>query len=310
MSNELGERDVGEIRVDGCPVIGEGFTSTIYALDETRVAKVYKAGTPLAKAAEEYELTRAINASGVPSVQAIDLVRVGECYGVVMERLGSRTLGAAMCADHEDADAFGLWMDKYVALAQKLHATVASREVVPSVRDLWLEYVPRLERWCTPDEVALVDDLVRTMPDGATFVHGDLHPGNIMLRGDELVLIDLPGVSRGTPLVDLAITYRGLVMGPKSPGIKKREKNMGMPAAMIAEVGDWFFRGYAGLETAEELDELYARLHPLYALSVVVMCGNGRLRDDKLASFIMDGLLRKVVVSQQDTIRHLWHDGL
>lgn len=307
MSGKVTERNLRGLCVDGCPIVGEGFTSTIYALDQQRVAKVYKLGTPLHKAAEEYELTRAVNASGVPSVQAYELVRVGDCFGVVMERLSSQTLGATMHAQRENPDALDEYMSKYVALAKRLHATAAPSEAIPSVRAMWLEYVERLERWCTPSEVALVDDLVHAMPDGETFVHGDLHPGNIMLRGDELVLIDLPGLSRGTPLVDMAITYRGLVMGPKSPGIKKREQNMGMPATMISEVGDRFFRGYAGIDTKEELEELYGMIHPLYALSVVVMCGNGRLRDDKLAGLVMDELLRKVVVPQQDVIRQVWN---
>lgn len=307
MSDAYNECDVRELCVDGCPVVGEGFTSTIYALDEHRVAKVYKPGTPFGKVRQEFELTRAVNDSGVPSVRAFELVRVGDAFGVVMERLASTTLGAAMCAHRERLDEY---MEKYVVLSKKLHGAVAPSGKVPSVCATWLDYVWRLKRWCTSEEMALIHELVRAMPDGATLVHGDLHPGNIMLREDELVLIDLPGLSRGTPLVDLAITYRGLVMGPKSPGIKKREKNMGMPAAMIAEVGDRFFKGYFGLGSADELEGLYAKLHPLYALSVVVMCGNGRLKDDALAGFIMDALLRKVVVPQQDVVRHVWHAGL
>lgn len=294
-----------ELDVTGCPVMGQGFSSTVYDLGDGTVAKAYHAGTPFDKVAHEFDLTRAATASGVPAVRAFEVVRVGDAYGIILEKLPSVSLGDAI---RTHPDKISAYVEKYVTLAKTLHGTHTTDVTVPKVRELWLGYVDTLAAWCTVDECALVYDLVAAMPEADTLFHGDLHPGNIMVRDGELVLIDLAMLGQATYLADLACIYRGIVMGPKSPGIEQHERSMGMPAATIAEVGDRFFMGYTGIDDEGDLERYYDRLHPLYALSVVAMCGNGRLHDDRLARMIMDNLLRKVVIPQQDSIRAAWQE--
>ena len=84
---------------------------------------------------------------------------------------------------------------------------------------------------------------------------------------------------------------------------------MGMSAQQIREVGDLFFMKYLGLKDREALEAAYSRLHVLYALSVVVMCGNERMKDETLARMLMDELLRKVVVPGKDLIMEIWQNG-
>ena len=233
------------------------------------------------------------------------MVRVGSTFGLVLEKLRS-SLGLTIHQNPEKIEAFA---DQYVALAKKLHHTKAADSVVSPIRERWLSYADGLARWCSPDETALVRDLVGGMPEADNYLHGDLHPGNIMFRGEEPVLIDMAALARGSYLCDLAVIYRGLVMGPESPGVARREESMGMSARQIREVGDLFFTKYLGLKNGEELEAAYSRLHKLYALSVVVMCGNERMKDEALAGRLMDELLRKVVVPGKDVIMETWQNG-
>ena len=288
-----------------CPVLGNGFGSTIYGLDEKTIVKVYKDGTPLEKVRQEYELSNEAYQSLVPSVRVYRMVRVGSSFGLVMERL-ARSLGMAI---HEHPEQIEAYVDQYTALAKKLHHTRAE-DTIPPVRDRWLAWARRLARWCSPDEVSLVCDLIERMPDAHTFLHGDFHPGNVMFRGEEPVLIDMTELGRGSYLCDLAVIYRGLIMGPQSKNTARREKSMGMSCQEIRAVGDLFFMKYLGLKSREALDEVYSRLHVLYALSVVVMCGKERMKDDALARLLMDELLRKVVVPGKNVILEIWRDGL
>jgi hypothetical protein len=130
-----------------------------------------------------------------------------------------------------------------------------------------------------------------------------------MFRGEEPVLIDMAALARGSYLCDLAVIYRGLVMGPESKEIARREESMGMSAQQIREVGDLFFMKYLGLENRNALKAIYSRLHVLYALRVVVMCGNERMKDAALARMLMDELLRKVVAPGKEDIMRIWQNG-
>ena len=241
----------------------------------------------------------------MPCVRAYRVVRVGSSFGLVLEKLGA-SLGLTI---HQNPEKIEAYADQYVALAQKLHHTKVTDSVVSPIRERWLSYADGLARWCSPDETALVRDLVGRMPEADNYLHGDLHPGNIMFRGEEPVLIDMAALARGSYLCDLAVIYRGLVMGPESPGVARREESMGMSARQIRELGDLFFMKYLGLKDREELEAAYSRLHRLYALSVVVMCGNERMKDEALARSLMDELLRKVVVPGKDVIMEIWQNG-
>ena len=52
-----------------------------------------------------------------------------------------------------------------------------------------------------------VYELIANIPDRDTFIHCDCHVGNIMVRNDELILIDMADVGRGHPLFDIGAEY-------------------------------------------------------------------------------------------------------
>ena len=56
------------------------------------------------------------------------------------------------------------------------------------------------------------------LPDGDRLCHGDFHPGNIMLRNGEPILIDWTNVTRGDPNADFARTNLMLRIGEPPPG--------------------------------------------------------------------------------------------
>ena len=56
------------------------------------------------------------------------------------------------------------------------------------------------------------------LPDGDRLCHGDFHPGNILLAGDEPVVIDWSNALRGDPMADVARTRMMLRLGEPPPG--------------------------------------------------------------------------------------------
>ena len=57
------------------------------------------------------------------------------------------------------------------------------------------------------------------LPDGDRLLHGDFHPGNIMLSDQGPVIIDWTGAGRGSPEADFARTIMILRLGDPPPGI-------------------------------------------------------------------------------------------
>ena len=56
------------------------------------------------------------------------------------------------------------------------------------------------------------------LPDGDRLCHGDFHPGNILMAGDEPVLIDWTNARRGDPMADVGRTRVMLRLGEAPPG--------------------------------------------------------------------------------------------
>lgn len=56
------------------------------------------------------------------------------------------------------------------------------------------------------------------LPDGDRLLHGDFHAGNIMMSGDEPVVIDWSNVTRGDPMADVARTWMMHQFGSLPPG--------------------------------------------------------------------------------------------
>lgn len=294
------ERKLREISVEGCELIGKGGNGAVYRIDEDTIVKVYKPWMGREDIQRERDFARAAFVSGVPSVIAYDVVQVGDCLGVVFEMLKSDTLGHIMRDDVEHLDDY---VDRYVALVRELHATQGSPEVFETIQDVWRRRLPKLAEWCSEDEIALLSSLVDEIPERNTLIHNDLHPGNIMVQDGELVIIDMPEVTRGPAFLDLVSIYRDMVSGPKAKDASNLEGSVGMPKDLIARVGEMFFERYANTTDPDKLQALMQRLGLIYALNVVVYTGAGSESARKFAPMIMDNLLRGIVIPNEQAIR-------
>ena len=60
-----------------------------------------------------------------------------------------------------------------------------------------------LSQVLTDDEMKKLTELYQSIPDRDTFVHGDCHPGNVMVRDGEMMFIDLGTAGTGHPIFDI-----------------------------------------------------------------------------------------------------------
>lgn len=295
-------KQLREISVEGCEKLGQGGNGSVYRLDEDKIVKVYKPWMELSAIDRERSFAKTAFVNGIPSVIAYDVVKVGDCLGVVFELLKSDTLGHAM---RNNPDKLEQYVDQYVELAKTLHSTHVPAGSFTRIQEVMHERANNLGKWCSAEEIALLHSIIDDIPEADTVTHNDLHPGNIMIQDGELVLIDMPEVTMGPPICDLTSIFRDMISAPQTQS-NVIEGSVGMPADLILKVGNLFFMKYTGITDPAALGEYFKKLGLLYAFNVVLVPGSGSERSMQMGDMIMNNLLRPTVIPNEQAIRALF----
>ena len=263
------KKTLREICVEGKEILGKGGNGTVYRLDDETIVKVYSTEHSLEIIDRERAYAKAAFVAGIPTAIAFDTVKVGDSYGVVFEAMNSDTLGHAIANEPKRRDEYIM---KYAELAKKLHSTTIGDGSVAALKDLLMKRAsnPKLLDFCTQDEVDVLKDIVNSMADCETLVHGDLHPGNIMINDGELMLIDMGELTRGVPIYDLASIYRDLMVGSKSSP-ETTARSIGMAPELCIEAGQKFFAMYTGITDPSQFERYMKMIGLVFALNVVLL---------------------------------------
>ena len=190
-----------EICVEGCEIIGKGGHGTVYRLDGDTIVKLYNENEPLDEIEREISYSKKAFVFGIPTAISFDIVKCGNCYGVVFELINADTLSNRLCAEPEKLDEYS---EKYSSLVRKLHETEADTSVFENIKDLYNKWVDDLTSIYTSDELAALHEVINSIPDSSKFVHGDIHPKNIMVQDGELIFIDMADLTYGHRIFDYA----------------------------------------------------------------------------------------------------------
>ncbi|MBQ8135272.1 MAG: phosphotransferase [Clostridia bacterium] len=253
-----------EINIDNAVLLGAGANGRAYRLDDERIVKVYnKISNPPEKIRREQESARRAFVHGVPSAIPFELVTVGDELGMIYELVDANTLGSVVHNAPEKLREYALRMS---ALMKKLHSTEMEKDTMPDARmtlRLWADIAAKSDYY-SEEDMQRVYDLIDSIPVRNTFIHGDYHPGNIMVQNDELILIDMGDASVGHPVIDLLGTYHLLSLTPKkNPDVAMRY--LSMTAEEAVRMWDIFIRDYLGTDDDKAVADLEESLKS-YAL--------------------------------------------
>ena len=211
-------RAMREISVEGCPVIGSGFSSNVYRIDRETVVKVYLGKVTLERIMRETASAKKSFVSGIPTAIPYDVVKVREHYGTVFELIDAVTLSRAFMDEPERFDEL---MDNYVALLKKFHSTPAPGDTFPDIHKKYHTWAEGLKKYLTDEEVAQIGRMIDAIPDREMLIHVDCHCGNVMSQNAKLMFVDMADVSKGHPLVDIGSEYfHYMIMRATSLGAK------------------------------------------------------------------------------------------
>ena len=292
------ENEFRTISTDGLPVLASGVHGTVFRMDEGEIVKLYRPEISPEQVEKEYGLSREVFRLGIPTPEARGTVQCNGQYGIIFREARGRTLGHTISAEPEKA---GMYAHRYAALARKLHGTRGGKTVFPELKGELKKALPLLEPFCSDGDLELLEDLIGCIPEADWLLHGDLHPGNIMVQDGELLLIDLPEMKRGIPKWDLAAVYRDMIIGPMFP-TEALENSIGMKAGLITETGRLFFRNYTGLEGGE-LQAYMDALLPLYGMNTVFTLGMAEDRIPEVCARLIPMLMTEAIRKHEEELR-------
>jgi len=190
------EKKIREISVEGCEVIGKGFYGTVYRIDPETIVKVYNTPDSIPIIEKEQRLAKCAFVKGVPTAISYDIVRVGDNYGSVFELLNADSFNDHLINEPKKFDEL---LHKYVDFLKVVHSAEMDAGTIPMARDIFIGYLDVIDSYLTSEQSVRLKELLSALPDDLHMVHGDFQMKNVMLVGDEPMLIDMETISTGQP---------------------------------------------------------------------------------------------------------------
>ena len=193
-----------KIDLTGAEIIGDGFFSTVYRLNKDTIVKVFNRTSDPEQIERELRLAKEAFVLGVPTAISFDVVKAGDKMGVCFEMLDCMSLKTAVLTQKGK---YKEYLEKYAALLKKINTTECFNPLIPDIKENSLKKVEAIKPYLEEKYYLKAKALMESIPDRKTFVHGDCHFKNIMVQGDDLLLIDMDTLSVGHPIFELAAIY-------------------------------------------------------------------------------------------------------
>lgn len=178
-------------------MIGKGNTAEVFVCEEGRVCKLFYEGYPREYIELEYSNAKEVFSLGVNSPQPFEIVEKGSRTGIIYERAEGRELTAVMQENMEKIDCL---MSQFVQLHRDIIGQKAKN--VPAYKDFLSATVRRMA------EDSELLEKISMLPDGDCLLHGDYHPGNVLVKADgTFAAIDFMNVCRGPAQFDIARSF-------------------------------------------------------------------------------------------------------
>ena len=198
------EKAYRRVSIEGCEVIGQGANGKVYRIDPETIIKVYSNPDSLPDIQRERELARKAFVLGIPTAISYDVVRTGDSFGSVFELLEAKSIAKCIVAEPEK-------LDEYVAvmaeLLKKIHGTAVQPGDMPDMREVAIGWANFVKDYLPAAEGEKLVSLVSAVQPDDHMLHGDYHIKNVMLQGEEALLIDMDTLCVGDPVFELASMY-------------------------------------------------------------------------------------------------------
>ena len=195
--------------------IAEGREAEMFAWGEGKILRLMRGSDAWQRAQVERDMLvlKGAREHGVRVPEVFEMAEVMGRPGLVMERVDGADLLTLI-----GRQPWKVWWVAGIGgrVHARMHEVVAPPEVESTRARItrMLTQSPQVPKAVA--EAALM--ALAELSDGDKLSHGDFHPANILMDGDEPVIIDWSNVSRGDPMADVARSLVILETGEPPPG--------------------------------------------------------------------------------------------
>lgn len=267
---------------------GGAESETYYSPDGDEMIKLYcgSFSNPLLAEHERRYAQKAF-VYGIPSPMVGDLIVTDGKYGISFERIKNKqSMSRAIANDLSKIDYYA---KQFSDLCKILHSTKSDRSIFPSAKDKFLRIVENADT-LNDTQKAKFTSLIEELEDTDTFIHGDLHMGNVILADGDALYIDLGDIGYGNPLLDLGMTY--FTSHGKSPKVSDFLYH-NTPDTM-EKFWNSFAKYYFNADTEEKLAEIDTMIKPFAALRILWIYdrSQGKAKSDPLLAAAFKNLTK------------------
>lgn len=179
--------------------IAAGRTAEVFGFESDKVVKLLRPGFKRAMIASEEGRTAAVHAAGAPAPNVHGTVEVSGRLGLVMDRVDGDLL-------LDEAASEPLRMAHWAHVLADAHASIlsVSSDDLPKITDILEEKIAAAD--ITRDHRSKALSVLAAAPEDDAVLHGDFHPGNVVLTEGEPMVIDWNDAARGAASADVART--------------------------------------------------------------------------------------------------------
>lgn len=203
-------------------------------------------------------------ALGVNTPEPGEVVTDGTRYGVTFRRIPDKVSYARALADNpgrlEELAA------EFARQTLALHSIEADTSRMRNIKDIYRNLISR-NTLHGPAIIGRALDLLESIPDGSTCVHGDLHFGNMILAGGGSYFIDMGNFSYGSPLFDHAMLTSICQLATIDPSVFKDMFHF--EPELADSFWKLFVKGYFGKDS--DLEDIDGRVKPYAVLRKLTM---------------------------------------
>jgi tRNA A-37 threonylcarbamoyl transferase component Bud32 len=190
--------------------IGRGREAEVFNLNHEWVVKLFYNRTA-EQIKNEVQINKLIYKAGLPVPATIKTFEANGKSGIVFERLVGKTMLADMSSKP--------WkIFRYAKQLAGFHSIIHKKTIrgLPEQRLKLIEQIRSAEP--VSEEIKILAmGILNSIPKGEQLCHGDYHPDNLMMTGNDLKIIDWTVAAHGNPIADLALTSVLLQFGALPP---------------------------------------------------------------------------------------------